>query len=348
MPALPELARRLALAPWWALELLSSAKSFVDNPLLGSARLNRLGLHRVRLRAAHALSARRRAGLAAALAPAEREAFARDGYLVRHDLLPAADFAALREALLARPAPAREMLQGDTLTRRIALDPAFRRAVPALQGLIEHPLFRAATRHVAAYDREPWLYLQTILSQVRAAAPDPQTHLHADTFHPTMKAWFFLGEVAADEGPFTYVPGSHRLTPERLAWESRRAESAAREPCRMSARGSLRIEADELPALGLPPPRALAVPANTLVVADTFGFHARGPSLRPGLRIEVWAYDRRNPFWPASTDAPLAWLGLLPRRAPLYWAALDARERLGGSRNPWRDAGLKRAGDPAA
>src|ERR1700694_3362140 len=51
--------------------------------------------------------------------------------------------------------------------------------------------------------------------------PDPQTALHADTFHPTVKAWLFLTDVAADAGPFTYVPGSHRLTPERLPLEMR-------------------------------------------------------------------------------------------------------------------------------
>jgi hypothetical protein len=90
----------------------------------------------------------------------------------------------------------------------------------------------------------------------------------------------------------------------------------------------------------------MAVPANTMVVADTFGFHARGPSLRPSTRIELWAYDRRNPFWPASTDAPLQWLDRMNERPALYWQWLDAKERLSGGRNPWRDVGLKRAGDP--
>ena len=37
--------------------------------------------------------------------------------------------------------------------------------------------------------------------------PDPQTDLHTDTFHPTVKAWLFLTDVAADAMPFVYVPG---------------------------------------------------------------------------------------------------------------------------------------------
>src|SRR3546814_11353522 len=55
------------------------------------------------------------------------------------------------------------------------------------------------------------------------APDDSQTALHSDTYHPTMKAWFFLHDVANDEGPFQYVPGSHRLTPQRIAWEKRKS-----------------------------------------------------------------------------------------------------------------------------
>jgi hypothetical protein len=89
------------------------------------------------------------------------------------------------------------------------------------------------------------------------------------------------------------------------------------------------------------------VAANTLVVADTFGFHARGPSARASMRIEIWAYDRRNPFWPATTDAPLQWLGQMDRRPTLYWRWLDLREKLSGRGNPWRDVGMKRPDDQA-
>ena len=85
-----------------------------------------------------------------------------------------------------------------------------------------------------------------------------------------------LTDVAADQGPFTYVPGSHRLSPERLAWERRMSLAAARSANAEDRQGSFRIEPSELPALDLPKPRVFAVPGNTLVVADTFGFHARG------------------------------------------------------------------------
>ena len=68
-------------------------------------------------------------------------------------------------------------------------------------------------------------------------------------------------------------------------------------------------------SLGLPLPRALSVPANTLIVADTFGFHARGASLRPSRRIEIWAMGKRCPFLPWPTvDAALSAVGVNMRR----------------------------------
>ena len=93
------------------------------------------------------------------------------------------------------------------------------------------------------------------------------------------------------------------------------------------------------PDLVIEMPKAFAVPQNTLVVADTVGFHARGLSVRPSVRLEVWAYGRRNPFLP--------WLGLdiaaMPlvkgRAVPLYWSAMDLGERLHLLTNPWQSGG---------
>jgi hypothetical protein len=106
-----------------------------------------------------------------------------------------------------------------------------------------------------------------------------------------------------------------------------------------AARGSLRITAEALPRLGFAEPRVFAVPANTLVVADTVGFHARGPSARPSVRTEIWAYGRRNPFLPwLGFDA--AAMPLVKGRAiPLYWSAADLGEWLRLGANPWRPAG---------
>lgn len=335
---------RLLFLPWWVLSLASGAKSFADNPVMRSRRLNRWGLHAARIRVAAALAASRRARLRTLVTPQDAADFDRDGFVIKKDFLSPAMFAEVREQALTYRGPAREVQQGDTITRRIALDADALDAMPAVRAMLRAPGWRGLLRYAGSFNAEPVTYVQTILSRARAGAPDPQTELHADTFHATVKAWLFLTDVAPDEGAFVYVPGSHVMTPKRIAWEQERSMRASTGLDRLSSRGSLRIRPDELRALGLPEPRLLAVPANTLVVADTSGFHARGPSMRPSMRIELWAYGRRNPFLP--------WTGLDifgadpigPQRAPLMWAARDRLRRLIGQ--PWLDVGLKRAGDP--
>src|SRR5438445_11177568 len=116
------------------------------------------------------------------------------------------------------------------------------------------------------------VYIETVLTRAVAGVADPQRGLHTDTFHPTVKAWLVLTGVTPDAMPFVYVPGSHRLTPQRLSWERRmsiRASQRANQPERQLVRA---ISRDELAELGLPAPTLIAAPANTLVVADTFGF----------------------------------------------------------------------------
>ena len=328
--------------PFWTLALATGAKSFRDNRVIGSPALNRRGLHTARIKLAHDMAQRRRNRLAHLVSPEYRAAFERDGFVIKRDFLPAGLFTALKAQALGFRGPAREMVQGDTITRRIALDGAAQKAMPLVAELLRRPDWRGLVRYVGSFDQEPLYYIQTILAQVKEAAPDPQTNLHADTFHPSMKAWLFLTDVAEDEGPFVYVPGSHRLTQERLAWERDMSIEAATLADRYSARGSFRVDAAALERMRLPKPEAFAVPGNTLVVADTVGFHARGFSARPSRRVEIWAYGRRNPFLPWTGLDPLSLPGIAEARIPLMWKALDRGQALGLTRNSWVDRGLKR------
>jgi len=336
-------ALRYLLAPWWALQLATDAKSFRDNPLIGSRRLNAWGLHVKRVIAADRMAHWRRRRLAHLVTAEQRAAFARDGFVMVPNFLADDAFAALRAQVMAHPGAAREMVQGDTITRRIALDPAALRAMPAARALLRDKGWRGLIRYVGSYDTEPLVYIQSILTQRRDAPPDPQTKLHADTFHPTVKAWLFLTDVAEDEGPFVYVRGSHRRDAARLAWERKRSLEARDGPDFLSGRGSLRIDQRELAALGLPEPTLFAVKANTLVVADTSGFHARGPSLRPSTRVEIWAYGRRNPFLPWTGLDLTGIPGLAERRVSLHWRWRDRLQRWIGQ--PWADVGRKRPAD---
>jgi hypothetical protein len=335
-------------APFWALQLATGAKSFMDNPVIGNRRLNERGLHVGRVALAHRIAARRRQTIAGHIDPADREAFERDGYVVKRNFLPPGLFEQLRQQVRSHRGHAREMVQGDTITRRIALDPATLSRIPAIRALLSNPEWHWLIRFAWSFDAAPLVYIQTILSHAVSGPTDPQCALHADTFHPTVKAWFFLTDVADDEGPFTYVPGSHRATAARLSWEKRMSLRAATSPDKMTRRGSFRVGASELGELGLPRPVALAVRANTLVVADTHGFHARAASLRPSQRVEIWAYGRRNPFLPWVGLDPWAIGDLGHHRVPLYWRGADLAERLGIKRNVWRPREEVAAFDGAA
>ncbi len=336
--------RTILLFPIWVLQLGTSAKSFLDNPLIGSRRLNRIGLHLARVRCAAALCRFRRWRLAWHVRPEWRAAFDRDGFVAVPDLLPAEDFASLRDAILGYNGTAREMVQGDAITRRLAVDPLMLAAIPALRAMLSRPDIRRLFHYVASFRTEPLHYIQTIATHVDpvAAQPnsDPQEALHADAFHSSLKAWFFLNDVKPDEAPFTYVPGSHRFTPKRLAWEHKRSKIPATDLDRLTARGSPRVHTSDLAAMDLPGPRALSVPANTLVVADTVGFHARGLSARPTERVEIWSYARRNPFLPWIGGDIFSLPGIAERRITWVWSLRDRFARFAGQ--PWRDVGSRK------
>ena len=333
-------------APLWTAQLLTGTKSFERNPVIGSRWLNEHGLHTARVRLAHHISAMRRRRLAGLVNEADRAAFARDGFVIRPNFLSERDFAELRVQVEAYRGGLREIGEGDTILRKIALDPKTLAALPALRRLLGNPEWRGLIRYIGSRDAEPVVWIQSILRHAHDGPPDPQTALHADTFHPTVKAWLFLTDVAADAGPFTYVPGSHRLSAERLEWERRMSLAAPRAADADTRQGSFRIDPSELAALGLPEPRVFAVPANTLIVADTFGFHARGPSAGRSVRVEIWAYGRRSPFvpWPGLD----LWTGAgLARRSVLGWRLGDLMERAGIKPHRWRLRSGISAFDPA-
>lgn len=328
--------RRAILLPWWAAQAFTAAKSFERNPLIGSPLLNRWGLHAARVALAHRLAWARRRRLARMISAADRASFDRDGFVLRRNFLPDREFAALLAELEAYRGPSREIAEGDTLVRKIALGPRTLARLPALGALLRSPDWRGLVRYAGGRNAEPVVWVQSILRHACAGPPDPQTRLHADTFHPTVKAWLFLTDVGAEAGPFTYVPGSHRLSAPRLAWERQMSLAARRSANPDTRQGSFRIDTGELAALGLGPPRAFAVPANTLVVADTFGFHARGPSRQPSLRVEIWAYGRRSPFLPWASTMPWT-TATLGRRSLLAWKLGDLIERAGVKKHRWRE-----------
>lgn len=263
-------------------------------------------LHRWRLEHAHARIAQRRERLAHWLDGVDASTFERNGFLLKRHVLPPEQFEALCGQVMGLRAPAHEMLQGDTVTRHIALGSALLQAAPALATLLQSRVWNGLTRYISAVDHAPAAFVQTVVTHTRPNERDPQTMLHADSARPMMKAWYFLNDVSEDDAPLCYVPGSHQLTAARLDWELQRAEEAAERGRPVDSQGLCRIERHELASLGLGHPVRLAVPANTLIVADTFGFHKRAQARRPTMRVELWAGGWRHQGEPEGAIRHLA------------------------------------------
>ena len=240
--------------PLDCLAVLTAAKSHRDNPIIGSSTLNRRGLHLARRTLAARLGARRRRGLEGLLSAEDRAAFERDGFVVKPDFLDPATFQAFRDEVMGLQADAREALIGDTLTRLIPLDGPTLRRVPVVRSVLEGSVYQGLHDYIGSFRRRPHLYVQTVFSQhAPEAEPDIQSFFHSDTFHPTVKSWFFLQDVDDDAAPFAYVPGSHRANKRRLAWERRVSINAHKADDRLTAEGSFRISEREIGQLGYGP-----------------------------------------------------------------------------------------------
>jgi len=298
--------KKLLMAPVWLAQVFTQTKSFSKNPILGSALLNRMGLHVVRIVLAHAVMRFRMMILGFGVGKEQRDAYYKNGFIVLPDFLPTEAFAALKQEIQVADAEVRECSQGDTLTHRIMLDDDSLPGLPRCDHFIAAKPLKKLLKFASGINGQPVSYIQTIKNHFVDGPPDPQKNLHSDTFHPTMKSWYFLDNVDERNGPFTYVPGSHRLTLARLRWEYRRSIEISKDGDRYSGNGSLRLSDSDAKEMGLNPPKGFQVPANTLVIANTHGFHCRGQASERSTRTELWTISRSNPFNPfPGIDHPL-------------------------------------------
>lgn len=325
--------------PLFAAGIATGAKSFRDNPVLGSSRLNERGLHVKRIKFAERMSDWRRGKLAGLVNAGAAQHYERHGYIRHDDVLSASELTALRQEVERGTFHAWDMRQGNAVTRFIPLPPEVLRETPALKAFIEGPLFRGGLQYVASTKTDPIVFLHIVLTDPADGQPDPQTAFHSDTFHATAKAWFFLYDVNDEEGPFTYVAGSHRLTPARLEWERMQSLTAAKDENTLHARGSFRVTADGVRQMGFADPVRFAVPGNTLVIADTHGFHARAKSTRASVRVGIYGSLRRNPYLPFTGLDPFLWPGLRHRQGQIHMKEKEWTARIFGKASSHRYAG---------
>ena len=300
------------------LALLSTDKDFIS-PWIGNPTANRLGLHVGRIVLADAMD-RVRWALHAPLAE-DREWIAelrRDGVVAIPNFLEPAAFAALRAEVIGtirdslNHFPARDndrpgfnakepfgdglgfdRFDGGTLNRFIHLTPEITpRTVAAVRSERFRRLYKAAQGRDFPLSAVSLYYTRHGSEDVH----DIQKDFHRDTFHFTIKLWYFVADVTPENGPFIYVRGSNHSSKERLNWEYRRSLEASGPGGDKG--GSFRITEDELRDLGYPEPTVFTVPANTLIVGDTHGFHRRGDAVPGTERFAVYGGMRRSPFIP--------------------------------------------------
>ncbi|WP_444882592.1 phytanoyl-CoA dioxygenase family protein [Microbulbifer sp. PSTR4-B] len=323
--------------PKWIFELLSWGKSFKNNPLLGNSFLNRCGLHVIRVILAHLLF-RFRLLLLSPLVPSEdRREFIRNGFLLKKNFLSQAEFQRLTKELIELKAPVREVIEGTTITQRVFMDSTERAKTPNFQRLYSHKGLDRLMRYCSSKNRPPLFYIENLCNHANVTPrPDPQRDLHADTFHPCVKAWLYIDDSSDTNGSFVYVPGSHRLTWKRLKWEYRQSLEACKKGAdRAPGRywdGSFRVSAPELAEMGFKVEK-LSVPKNTLIIGNVYGFHCRGRALQKSHRMTVWMQARDNPFNPLFTPFPRSTALLFEWIWKKALRKIDSRKTEGGEQS---------------
>jgi hypothetical protein len=127
---------------------------------------------------------------------------------------------------------------------------------------------------------------------------DIQKVMHQDTWFDAWKFWYFPRDVRLGEGPFRFARNSHGLSAARLrltrefatcgkTWESWRSVG--------HDEGSWRANDAELATIGCEA-EDITCFAGTLVIANVYGFHARGEANETRERIALHGSIRLNPW----------------------------------------------------
>lgn len=338
----------VAKAPLYLPTIATRAKSLRGNPILGSLRLNEWGLHVERVKMAARMAKLRRMQMRRILSKDYREALEDQGYVMIKNFLPDEIYQSLKHELDVTAFPASEERLNAVAYRYITLAPQMLKQTPALAGVLENALLQGLVRYAASSNRSPVIRLQTVFTDPDTGPPDDVTIMHSDTFHATAKSWLFLHDVEAPDGPFAFVPGSHRINKHRLQWEFEQSVNAAAHPDGINARGSFRITNDDLASMDYGVPIDFTVPANTLVVADTQGFHARRQSQRPSVRSALYTALRSNPFVPSPGLDIFDLPGLRHRKGQTLDHFRWTLARLQGKQSRLPYAGEFKVGDPAS
>jgi hypothetical protein len=203
------------------------------------------------------------------------EALDRDGVVSIPDFLSPEIWARLQEELSRARSSMKSFRSGGLTEIQETIDtPAF------TEDFANHALLlamaEAVTHRKVSRPPTPFVWILQLENEQSEDATAART-LHADTHYPTMKVFFCLNDIDEENAAFTFVPGSHRLTPERIDYEYERSVEMAHRNDGTDFDASpyaVRWGLQEIPMCGK---------ANTCIIANTQGFHRRGTfhSMKP-------------------------------------------------------------------
>ena len=145
---------------------------------------------------------------------------------------------------------------------------------------------REETDAAARAHFEKTTYVQRLVNAPKNG--DIQKVCHSDVFYPCVKYWYFPEEVTVDNGPFMYAKGSTQITDEMLDFFYRESVAVTKTKWVLSrnkghGEGSFRALPEDLKDMNLKL-EPITVKANSLVIADTSGFHCRGDAMKKHIR----------------------------------------------------------------
>jgi hypothetical protein len=297
------------------ISIFSRQKNF-DNEWIGHKGLNQLGLHAFRMRLAN-LCNRLRYAQTGLSKDQNCQTLRQNGFIAHKNFLETQVFETIRaEAEKAvqlsvghTPISERnhtgfgskqehhwgfDRFDGGTLNRFININ---HDTMPAIQRFTGDTRLSNYSKTITGRTHKPgsiWIYLTVHGDET--TGEDLQKNIHRDTFFSSMKFWYFLRPVTLADGPFAYVPKSQMLTKARSKWEQEKALSVIASEANPEIDGSFRIDETDLKNIGYESPQYITVPANTLVIADTLGFHHRGFAKKGKERLALYGNLRPHPF----------------------------------------------------
>jgi len=324
--------------PVYVLSIFTQAKSFKSNPILGFKPLNIIGLHIFRILFSRLVFRFKVIFLSPYISKSDRLKFFNDGVLIKENFLDDDEFNSILSEIESFQGDLRRNVQGKTLVYRKFLHPETAEDLPITNQLKFNKELNAYLKFSSTKLETPRLYVEKVMhDKGNINKQDPQSKLHSDTFHPTMKAWLFLDDVTLENGPFKYVIGSSKLSWKRLKWEYFKSINVFNNFDGYSEKGSFRAFDDDLEYLGLQKAKEIMVTKNTLVIANTNGFHCRGAATEEkSSRLSIFASSRANPFNPFPGFALTSFSNFRDSLWHKYEAYFDRKYAKKGKSPSWK------------